>query len=160
MADKIKLPEESRIAGVFGESATAFHLIKKGIHVMNVDTVFFDVMVKDPARKMFNTKNIVGISVKIRDRSSTTPSCTVQIKEFPKIQLFSDKWNVDPWFCFIIIFKEKGKKILEGFLFSSEDAKKYMAEGKREYAISFSKLRKARDCKELSGNNCFTWRLE
>lgn len=154
------MPEESRIVGIFGESVTSFYLIKKGVHVMNADTVFFDVMAKDPKKTVFKTNKIVGISVKLRDRTTTTSSCTIQISEYPKVQSFAKKWQVDPWFCFIIVFKKKNNKILEGFLFSAKDAKKYMSEGRRQYAISFSKLRKARDNNKLSEQNYFKWVLE
>jgi hypothetical protein len=155
-----RISEASRIVGNFGEMALAFYLTKKRIHVMNVNTVFFDLMARDKGKHVFNTDKIVGISVKLRDRSETTPSCTIVINDFERIKEFARKWNVEPWFCLSIVCRKKEQKTLEGFIFSCASALKYFSRGKRKHAISFSRLRKAREIGEIDGNKCFKWILE
>ena len=157
---KVWTEEENRISGIFGESATAFFLSKRGVNVLLVDTVFFDVIAREKSAKIFNTTKKVGISVKFRDRRYTTSSCTVAIKDFPKIKEMSEKWDVIPWFCYLIAFKNKQEEVLEGFLFSAEDAIKYMATEKQKYAISFAKLRQARKDNQISKECYFRWQLE
>lgn len=154
-----RISEASRIVGDFGEMALAYYLTKKKIHVMRVNTVFFDLMVKDRSKHVFDTDKIVGLSVKLRDRSETTSTCTIQIKEFESIKNFAQKWNVEPWFCLSIVYRKKDQRMLEGFIFSCKSAPKYFADGKRVFAISFSRLRHARDSGELSANRCFKWIL-
>jgi hypothetical protein len=53
-----KTPEENRIVGDFGEYALAYFLTKKGIHIFRADTVFFDLIAKDPSDKLFPKKKI------------------------------------------------------------------------------------------------------
>ena len=152
--------EENRISGIFGESATAFFLSKKGANVLLVDTVFFDIIARDKSSRIFNTTRKVGISVKFRDRRYTTRSCTVSIKDFPKIREMAEKWDVEPWFCYVIVAMRNNEEFLEGFLFSAKDASQYMATEKQEYAISFAKLRKAREEKRITKECYFCWHLE
>jgi len=159
MKKKSRLEEESRLVGDFGELALAFYLTKLGIHVIRADTVFFDLIVKDKRKIIFKNDKLVGISVKIRDRTSTTPSCTIQLKEYNRIKSFGEKWGLEPWICFIIVYKKDNKRILEGFLFPYEKAKDYMAHGKRKYAISFSKLRQAHENGFIKEKEYFKWTL-
>ena len=153
-------PEESRLVGDFGEYALAYFLTKKGIHVMRADTVFFDIIVKDPKGIIFKKNKITGISVKIRDRTQSTSTCTIPHTDFTRIKEYGKKWNIEPWMCHMIVFTDKEKKrILEGFLFSYKDAEKFFAQGKRKYAISFSLLRKEIGKKFVRDKNYFKWFL-
>jgi|SRR3989344_2985539 len=153
--------EENRIVGDFGEYALAYYLTKKGVHVIRVDTVFFDLIMKDPNQEISNIPNkIIGISVKTRDRSNTTPSCTIQIKDYNKIEQFGEKWNIQPWIGIIIISKNNEKnRVLEGFMFNYSKAKDYFSKGKRENAVSISKLRKDVDNYFIKTKNYFKWVL-
>jgi hypothetical protein len=154
---KERLEEESRLVGDFGELVLAFYLTKLGINVIRADTVFFDLIAKDKNRIIFKNGNLVGISIKIRDRSVTTPSCTIQLKEYEKIKSFGEKWGLEPWICFIIVFRKEGKRILQGFLFPYEDGRGYMSHKKRKNAISFSKLREATRNGKIKENEFFEW---
>ena len=156
--NKVRLSEENRIVGVFGESLVAFQLIKRGVHVLLVDTVFFDLIVKDGSGRTFSKEKNVGISVKFRDRRFTTPSCSVVVEDSSEIESFAEKWNVVPWFCLIICSVDKdGKDCLEGFLFSAQDAHRYMVDKGRKNAVSFSKLRKAKNDGVITSHHYFCW---
>ena len=152
--------EENRLVGHFGEFALAFFLTKKGINVMVPDTVFFDIIAKDSKGLVFSKNKITGISVKIRDRTQSTGSCTIPIKDFPKIKSFGIKWNIDPWICHMIVFTDKEKRrVLEGFIFPYKDAKIYFSKGKRKYAVSFSLLRRKIGKKFIKEKNYLKWYL-
>ena len=152
-----KTPEESRIVGNFGEYVLAFYLAKKGINVIRADTHFFDLIVKDTSGRVFKKNDIIGISVKFRDRTLTTSTCTIPYKEFESVVKFGKKWKFEPYFCHIIVSREEDQGILEGFIFSRKSAKKYFAKRKRQHAISFSKLRADRSLTQ--SNRYFKWNL-
>ncbi len=154
-----RIEEESRLVGDFGELALAFYLTKLGINVIRANTVFFDLIVKDKNKIIFKNGNSVGISVKTRDRSNTTSTCTIPLAEYEKIKSFGGKWNLEPWICYIIVFRKNNKRMLQGFLFPYERAIDYMAHGKREYAISFSKLRQAHDEGKIKEKEFLEWIL-
>jgi hypothetical protein len=157
---KLRTPEESRIVGNFGEYALAYYLSKKGINVIRADTVFFDLIVKDKKGIIFPRDEIIGVSVKLRDRSFTTPSCTIQHEDFEQISDYGSKWNIKPYFCHMIIYSDKEDgRVLQGFIFSQDTIKKYFSEKKREFAVSFSKLRDDIGKEFIQDKNYFRWKL-
>jgi hypothetical protein len=155
-----RISEESNIVGNFGEYVTAFYLVKLGINVLRADTVCFDLFVTDSKGIIFPKNETCGISVKARDRSNTTKSCTIERKDFPKIESHAKKWRIHPWICHIIIFKKNGQRILEGFIFTWREAKKYFSGRKRKYAISFSRLREEIDGRFAGTKRYFKWCLD
>lgn len=147
--------EESRIVGDFGEGVLAYFLTKKGLNVIRADTVFFDLIVRDPYGKLFQKDKIIGISVKIRSSGGTIPFD----KDFKKLKKCTKKWNVVPYICFMRIIERKGgNKKLEAFLFEANNARNYLGGTKRKLAISFSKLKKDNE-KFKEGENYFIWDL-
>lgn len=156
----MRIVEEPKIVGDFGEFVTAYYLTKLGINVLRADTVCFDLFATDSRGVVFPKKATCGISVKIRDRSNTTPACTIVRKDFPKIKSHAKKWQIDPWICHLIVSKRENQKILEGFLLPVSEAQKYFAEGKRQFAISFSKLRKEINGKFAGTKRYFKWVLD
>ena len=155
-----KTLEETGIVGQFGELATAYYLSKLGISVLKADTICFDLFARDSDGVLFPKGRTVGLSVKIRDRSNTTPTCTIERPDFPDIKSHARKWDVEAWIAHLIVSKSRGSRILEGFLIPAREARKYFAGGARPYAISFSSLRKDIDGRFAGTGRYFKWHLD
>lgn len=156
----MRIVEEPKIVGDFGEFVTAYYLTKLGINVLRADTVCFDLFITDSRGVVFPKKATCGISVKIRDRSNTTRSCTIVRSDLPQIESYAKKWGIEPWLCHLIISKKGGQRTLEGFLFPLSEAPKFLGEGKRKFAISFSKLRKEIKGSFAGTKRYFKWELD
>jgi len=96
-----------KITGDFAESLVLYWLSKHNFECANVDHTGIDIIAKNP-----KTKELMGISVKSRDRIEGTEktSLTIKIDHLNKVKIACNAFNCIPYFAFVID-KSKNHKI-------------------------------------------------
>lgn len=99
MVEINKSSRHSKITGDFSEALILYWLSKHGFECARVDHTGIDIIARNP-----KTKEIMGISVKSRSRSTGAEEdyITVPNDNFDKAEKACNAFNCEPYFAFLI----------------------------------------------------------
>ncbi len=97
--DIIKSSRHSKIAGDFGEALVLYWLSKHGFECARVDHTGIDLIARNP-----HTRDIMGISIKSRTRSSggESESVTIPHDDFAKVEAACSAFGCTPYFAIVV----------------------------------------------------------